>query len=58
LCSVLLTKSDTYCLASLAMGKQTCADSARNANLTKALLKKKKINDESKENVSAHMNYS
>lgn len=37
------------------MGKRTCADSARNANLAKALLKKKKINDENKENVSTNM---
>ncbi|KAG1848109.1 hypothetical protein F4604DRAFT_1687835 [Suillus subluteus] len=32
------------------MGKWTCADSARNANIAKALLKKRKINDENKEN--------
>ncbi|KAG1788180.1 hypothetical protein EV424DRAFT_1650792 [Suillus variegatus] len=32
------------------MGKRTRADSARNANLAKALVKKKKINNENKEN--------
>ncbi|KAG2360215.1 hypothetical protein BDR07DRAFT_1378126 [Suillus spraguei] len=34
------------------MGKQTRADSARNANLAKALIKKKKINNENKENIN------
>ncbi|KAG1887575.1 hypothetical protein F4604DRAFT_1674777 [Suillus subluteus] len=34
------------------MGKRTHADSARNANLTKALVKKKKINNENKENIN------
>ncbi|KAG2030975.1 hypothetical protein BDR03DRAFT_1016591 [Suillus americanus] len=34
------------------MGKRTCADSARNANLAKALVKKKKINNENKENIN------
>ncbi|KAG2036349.1 hypothetical protein BDR03DRAFT_1011698 [Suillus americanus] len=34
------------------MGKRTRTDSARNANLAKALVKKKKINNENKENIN------
>jgi len=37
------------------MGKRSRADSVRNANLVKAMIKKTKINNEKKENVSTHI---